>query len=407
MADIEGFYTNVPIKDCALKLRDLVAHKFGRGRAGRVKADYISTLFSIQQNNLVFRAQINGSWEYVKQIDGLAMGMPAAPDIANLYAAWYEQRLPAAFKDGMLLFKRYIDDIICVVYADSLDHCEQILGNYKIPGLKLNWEVSGTNAVFLDLDIWRSPSSRDHRLKYRPYRKPLNNFERLPWCTGHAVQLLRGAFKSEVHRFAVASWSLHIYDEELAWLKDLYISRGYLPATVIQWIKGSKEVAYKNRLDWVINHSTVSESERIWPLKSVMNPVWQKLHLGMVSESMRSVADTLCEEERDTWVAHCRETGLLESLGVDLPFAGSIWKWFGRFVASQKRPLNFGDKENKHNRALLNISGRHSKLALAGRSVDQREEDELLTNLPRYTLEDYGFTVTRSSRADPFLHREV
>jgi len=69
--------------------------------------------------------------------------------------------------------------------------------------------------------------------------------------------------------------------------------------------------------------------------------------------------------------------------------------------------MNFGDKENKHNRSLLSISGRHSKLALGGRSVDQREEDELLTNLPRYTLEDYGFTVTRSSRADPFLHREV
>src|SRR5882757_1663439 len=200
-ADIKGFYTNVPIKDCDLKLRDLVSHKFGRDRTGRVKADYIRELFLIQQNNLIFRAQINGSWEYVKQTDGLAMGMPAAPDIANLYAAWYERRLPAAFRDRMLLFKRYIDDIICVVRADSLDQCEQILRNYSIPGLKLNWEISETNAVFLDLDIWRSPSSRDHRLRYRPYRKPLNNFERLPWCTGHALQLLRGAFKSEVHRF--------------------------------------------------------------------------------------------------------------------------------------------------------------------------------------------------------------
>jgi len=406
-ADIEGFYTNVPIDDCDLKLRDLIAHKFGRTRAGRVKADYIRALFSTQQNNLIFRAQINGSWEYVKQTDGLAMGMPAAPDIANLYAAWYERRLPAAFKDRMLLFKRYIDDIICVVYADSLDHCERVLRDYSIPGLKLNWEISETNAVFLDLDIWRSPYSREQRLKYRPYRKPLNNFERLPWCTGHALQLLRGAFKSEVHRFAVASWSTHIYNEELVWLKDLYISRGYPPATVIQWIKGSKDIALKNRLDWVTSHSTVSESERIWPLKSVMNPVWQKLNLGMVSESMRSVADTICEEERDTWVARCRETGMLDSQNVDLPFADSIWKWFGRFVASQKRPMNFGDKENKHNRSLLRISGRHSKLALGGRSVDQREEDELLTNLPRYTLEDYGFTVTRSSRADPFLHREV
>jgi len=189
-ADIEGFYTNVPIKDCTEKLRDLVFHHFGRNCAGKVKADFVTELFSIQQDDLIFRAQINGSWEYVRQINGLAMGMPAAPDIANLYAAWYEKRLPTAFLDKLLLFKRYIDDIICIVYADSLDQCEQILRNYSIPGLKLNWEVSETNAVFLDLDIWRSPYSQEQRLKYRPYRKPLNNFKRLPWCTGHAVQLL-------------------------------------------------------------------------------------------------------------------------------------------------------------------------------------------------------------------------
>ena len=353
-ADIEGFYTNVPIDDCALKLRDMIGYKFGRDRAGRVKADYISELFSVQQNDLIFRAQVNGSWEYVRQVNGLAMGMPAAPDIANLYAAWYEQRLPAALKDKLLLFKRYIDDIICVVYADSLDHCEQILRDYKIPGLKLNWELSETNAVFLDLDIWRSPYSREHRLKYRPYRKPLNNFERLPWCTGHAVQLLCGAFKSEVHRFAVASWSSSIYEEELIWLKDLYISRGYPPATVIQWTKGSKEDAYKNRLDWVTKRNTPSVSERIWPLKSEMNPVWQKLNLGLVSESMRKAASLIVEEERARWDDHCRETGLDPSLG-ELPFAHGIWKWFGRLVASQKRPINFGDKENKHNRTLLGI----------------------------------------------------
>ena len=304
-ADIKGFYTNVPIQDCTLKLRDLVYHCFGWDCARRVKADYICNLFSVQQDDLIFRAQINGSWEYVRQTDGLAMGMPAAPNIANLYAAWYEKRLPAAFYDRMLLFKRYIDDIICVVYTDSLDHCEQILQNYSILGLKLNWELSETNAVFLDLDIWRTPFSQDHRLKYRPYRKPLNNFERLPWCTGHALQLLKGAFKSEVHRFAVASWSSHIYNEELVWLKDLYISRGYPPAMVIQWIKGSKEAVFKNRLDWVTNKNDISETERIWPLKSVMNPVWQKLYLGMVSESMCKAASLICEEERATFAVVC------------------------------------------------------------------------------------------------------
>jgi len=140
---------------------------------------------------------------------------------------------------------------------------------------------------------------------------------------------------------------------------------------VIQWIKGSKENVYKNRLDWVTKHNTLSDVERIWPLKSDMNLVWQKLNLGMVTKAMRSAAGTICEEERMTWINHCCQGGDVVDPSYEGPFAQSIWKWFGRLVASQKHLLNLGNKENKHNHSLLGILGQHGKLALAGWSVDQ------------------------------------
>jgi hypothetical protein len=348
-ADIEGFYVNVPIVDCRNKLSELILDHFGRDREGKIKSDYVLALFDIQQNNLVMKAKIRGKWEYVLQTDGLAMGMPAAPDIANLFAAWYEKRFAQVFYDHCLLFKRYIDDVICIVSANNLDHCVEILGNYKIPGLKLNWEISETNSVFLDLEIWRNPHSHNHRLMYRPYRKPNNNFERLPWCTGHALQMLRAAFKSEVHRFAVASCNTSIYKVELDWLKDLYISRGYPPETVIAWINKFKVTAYKNRLDGTLDSE--EGTDRLWPLKSVMNPVWQKLSLKDVSESMRKAAQPFIDEEQKEGDDHH-------------PFTDRFQYWFRRLVASQKRPNNMGDKENKHNRELLGIKAEHSKLRL-------------------------------------------
>jgi hypothetical protein len=323
------------------------------------------------------------------------MGMPAAPDIANLFAAWYEKRFPTAFSQRCLLWKRYIDDIICVVLADSLDHCEQVLQDYHIPGLKMNWVISETNAVFLDLDIWRSPFVYERRLKYRPYRKPMNNFERLPWCTGHSLQLLRGAFKSEVYRFAVSSWCFPLFNEEMIWLKDLYISRGYPPATVMNWIQSSKDIAYKNRLDWVPKASrSMEKPERIWPLKSVMNPIWQKLNLGMVNDVMRRSADRLMDEDRDRWRIHCAREGLWFDPSEEHTLAPKFRNWFGRLVGSQKRPFNFGDKENRHNRALLGIQGKHAKFALGGRSVDQREEDELRKHNYHGTLDYWLKTGT-------------
>ena len=81
----------------------------------------------------------------------------------------------------------------------------------------------------------------------------------------------------------------------------------------------------------------------------------------------------------------------------EYPFAHKFSNWFGRLVASQKRPMNFGDKENRHNRDLLLIQKKHSKLALTDRSVDQWEADESTPRVP-YTLEDYGFTVTSDRR---------
>ena len=102
-----------------------------------------------------------------------------------------------------------------------------------------------------------------------------------------------------------------------------------------------------------------------------MNPVWQKLNLGMVNDAMRRAGALICEEEWVMWVDHCRETGLEVIDSYETLFVDSLRKWFGRLVASQKCLLNFGNKENRHNCSLLGILGQHGKLALAGRSVDQ------------------------------------
>ena len=134
-----------------------------------------------------------------------------------------------------------------------------------------------------------------------------------------------------------------------------------------------------------------------------MNPVWQKLNLGMVSESMCKAAGLICEEEQVEWETHCLSMGREVSPNYKGLFALSIWSWFGRLVASQKHLLNFGNKENRHNHSLLGILGQHGKLALTGQSVDQQEEDELMVQWPKYTLEDYGFAWERVPQAEYYL----
>ena len=43
------------------------------------------------------------------------MGIPAAPDVANLYMSYFED----SFANEFPLYKRCIDDVFCLVEADS------------------------------------------------------------------------------------------------------------------------------------------------------------------------------------------------------------------------------------------------------------------------------------------------
>jgi hypothetical protein len=340
-ADIGGFYTNVNIQDCSARLKDLAEKTYGDSDRGAEKVRLITDLFHLQQDTLIFRVKsLYNDW-LVAQKDGLAMGMDAAPDIANLYAATYEQELfenEPVLRDGLLLYRRYIDDIFTIVLAPNLDACKSILGRLILPGLKLNWEYSHSSGVFLDLDLWRSPHHPDQRIKYRPYRKPLNNFERLPWCTGHSSKILKAAFKSEVHRLAVLSYTPQIYSEELSWLKDLYISRGYPPLVIKKWCKKAHDYAYQNRLDWKPQEA-LGEG-RVWPLRSTMNPVWDMLDFSSISEEISAYGLRVGESP------------------------SNIAKWRKRIVKALKRPQNMGDRENQYNRKLCQLTKEDTKINL-------------------------------------------
>ena len=48
---------------------------------------------------------------YARQIDGLAMGIQCAPQLANIWMAAFENPI----KDDSVFYKRYMDDILRVI----------------------------------------------------------------------------------------------------------------------------------------------------------------------------------------------------------------------------------------------------------------------------------------------------
>ena len=77
---------------------------------------------------------------FYRQIDGVAMGSPLGPVLANIFMGHIEQQAAGTIGMNSVFYCRYVDDILLVV--EQTEHVEQILAalNNVHPNIKLTCE---------------------------------------------------------------------------------------------------------------------------------------------------------------------------------------------------------------------------------------------------------------------------
>ena len=150
--DIDSLFTNIPLDEtitiCCNKLfesQNLVE--------GLSKSQFRSLLELATKESFIL---FNG--KYYKQIDGVAMGSPLGPTLANVFLCYHENnwlnQCPAGFKP--LYFKRYVDDVFCLFNEESnvtsfLDYL-----NTCHPNMNFTLEMENENSLpFLDVNVIR------------------------------------------------------------------------------------------------------------------------------------------------------------------------------------------------------------------------------------------------------------
>ena len=97
--DVESLFTNIPLEECI----DLAVNYISKGNPDLTLSEpELRSLFTIAtaQTHFLF----NGS--FYDQIDGVAMGSPLAPVLANLYMGHHEKLWLENFQGSEMLFYR-------------------------------------------------------------------------------------------------------------------------------------------------------------------------------------------------------------------------------------------------------------------------------------------------------------
>ena len=146
--DVTSLFTNIPLEETIKLAVDVIIEK---DRDNKFSREQLTKLFEFA----TLRTNSSFEGEMYDQTDGVAMGSPLAPILANLFMGFYEQRwLGSYLGEKPLLYRRYVDDIFCV-----FDDKEQALSFYeyinsKHPNIKFTFEEQVKGKLpFLDIMI--------------------------------------------------------------------------------------------------------------------------------------------------------------------------------------------------------------------------------------------------------------
>ena len=218
--DVESLFTNIPLEETI----DIVTKKVFQGKGlvnGLTRHDF-KRLLLIATKGTVFL--FNG--QYYRQKDGVAMGSPLGPALANAFLCHYESKwledCPLSFLP--VFFARYVDDIF--VLLRSKDHIRMLAQYFssKHPNIRFTYEEENDNVLpFLDVNVFRDAdkfSSTVHRKDtFSGVYTNFNSF--MP------VTYQRGLISTLLYRAYVICSTYGSLHEEIQNLKKIFAKNSY------------------------------------------------------------------------------------------------------------------------------------------------------------------------------------
>jgi len=227
--DVSSMFTNIPREDCIIVVKNILDET---KLLPILKNEYLDLLkLCTSANYFTFSNKI------YSQTDGLQMGDPLSPLLANLFMDHFEQLLSQSelFKKHITFWYRYVDDVLAgFVGTDrQLNNFLKHLNSLH-PKIKFTLETEKDNKInFLDLTIYNQTGS----FSYSIYRKdtfsdaviPANSFS--PW------QHKLSAFHAMIYRWVNVPMNEENKSKELNIIKQIANDNGFRKEIIEKLIK--------------------------------------------------------------------------------------------------------------------------------------------------------------------------
>ena len=193
--DVSSLYTNIPQDEGTSACLEAVA----ASQTSDLPLDILQKLFDVvlKCNVFCFKNSIYA------QTQGTAMGTKMAPSYTNFFMDRFEQSFLANEPIQPLLWKRYIDDILCI-WPGTREELDSFLErlNRAHHTLRFMWSISESHVEFLDLNIFKGLRFNDtNHLDLSTHFKKTNTFQYLHYSSSHPRSVFRGLVKCEAIRF--------------------------------------------------------------------------------------------------------------------------------------------------------------------------------------------------------------
>ena len=223
--DVKSLYLNIPHKEGIQAVINRLYFKNKNSHNLKIPPNTLRDLLNIilTQNYFQFGEQT------YHQLRGAAMGTKAAPAYANLFMAELEEELLEDLPIDPLLWKRFIDDVICILPI-TLKELPQIMHtlNKKHPTIKFTSEASNAQVDFMDLTIYKGDRYKNtSKLDIKPYFKKTNKFQYLHYSSAHPRNTFSSLIKGEMTRLLRACSDESTYEATKTKLYHIFKDRGY------------------------------------------------------------------------------------------------------------------------------------------------------------------------------------